>query len=290
MTLGLVGNPEKYEMREVAARLVSHATRRGVAVIADGDLADILSGLCPIADLSTLALCDAVIALGGDGTVLKAVHRVGFGGAPVLGVNLGTLGFLAEVPVEQLEVAVDEVIRGSVLLESRCALEVVLPDGAVVRALNEVVLDKHGASRMITMEARIDGQYLNTYVADGLIIATPTGSTAYSLSAGGPIVSPTSNVFVITPLAPHTLTARPLVVPDTSVIELTITPDLPFASLAADGVDHVVPSGTPIVIRRSSRSATFLHRPGISHFDILRAKLLWGRDARAAASKRAFRK
>ncbi len=289
MTLGLVGNPEKYAMRDVAAQLVAHATRRGVEVIADGDLAATLGGVCAV-DGTRIPSCDTVIALGGDGTVLKAVHRVGFSGAPVLGVNLGTLGFLAEVPVEELEAALDEVIDGTMVLESRCAIETSLPDGTLVRALNEIVLDKRGASHMITMDARVDGQYLNTYVADGLIVATPTGSTAYSLSAGGPIVSPTSNVFVITPLAPHALTVRPYVLPDSSVIELTVATDLPTISLAADGSDYVVPTGAPITIRRSPRAAKFLRRPGVSHFDILRAKLLWGRDARAAASKRAFRR
>lgn len=287
MLIALIANPQKESMPAVAARLVNAVRAAGSDVVADAALATVLKGVCTFSD--KLDECDAAIALGGDGTVLQAVHRVGFAGVPLCGINLGTLGFLAEVPVEEMEIAIDEIIGGAMVSEARTFLVADSGTPPAQMALNEIVIDKRGASRMIQIDIDVDGMYLNTYIADGIIVATPTGSTAYSLSAGGPIVAPASRDFVITPLAPHALTARPLIVPDSSKITITARSDRGTIVLSADGIDTPLASSARIEIRRADTSVTFLRRPGVSNYDVLRAKLLWGKDARGEASKKMFR-
>lgn len=288
MKFALIGSVDKYNLVDVAAQLVAVAHAHGAEIVADAELAGALNGVCPVEE--HLETCDAAIALGGDGTVLKAVHRVGFAGVPVMGVNLGTLGFLAEVPIEEMDVAIAEIVSGDVVREERSFLvaETAGPRRSL-RALNEIVIDRRGASHMIQVDMSVDGMYLNTYIADGIIISTPTGSTAYSMSAGGPIVSPASRDLVITPLAPHALTARPLVVPDSVIITITAKSNHGSVALSADGYDYDLASPADIEIRLASSSVTFLRRRGVSNYDVLRAKLLWGKDARGVASKQVFR-
>ncbi len=288
MKLALIGSPDKYNLASVAEDVVRIARAHGADVVIDAELAGMLGGTCAVE--AHLEQCDAALALGGDGTVLKAVHRVGFAGVPVMGVNLGTLGFLAEVPIEELDVALGEVIRGDVVREERTYL-VAEAEGPrrSIRALNEIVIDRRGSSSMIQVDMSVDDMYLNTYVADGVVIATPTGSTAYSLSAGGPIVAPSSRDFVITPIAPHTLTARPLVLPDTAIITITARSRHGNVALSADGYDSELSPTAIVEVRRASSTVTFLRRRGVSTWDVLRAKLLWGKDARGIASKQVFR-
>jgi NAD+ kinase len=223
---------------------------------------------------------------------MKAAHRVGFLGLPILGINLGTLGFLAEVPVEEMEPAITEVLRGKVSREERTLISATMSGKKKFStdALNEIVIDRRAGTRMIQLEMFVDGKFLNTYVADGIIVATPTGSTAYSLSAGGPIVSPASRVFVITPLAPHTLTARPFVVPDNVEIRIVASSDSQPMALFADGQEGcTLSSPATIVLKRATKTVTFIRRKNVSSYDILRAKLLWGKDVRAEISKKIFR-
>ncbi|HET7153709.1 MAG TPA: NAD(+)/NADH kinase [Candidatus Kapabacteria bacterium] len=294
MKFDLIGNPEKYNIATVAAELIALAKQKGAEVIADEDLGGIVGRKCKTASPKKLAsACDVAITLGGDGTVMKAAHRVGFLGLPILGINLGTLGFLAEVPLEEMGAAITELLNGKVDREERSLISATTSGKKKfsVDALNEIVIDRRAGTRMIQLEMFVDGKFLNTYVADGIIIATPTGSTAYSLSAGGPIVSPASRVFIITPLAPHTLTARPFVVPDTVEIRIAARSDSQPMALFADGQEGcTLSSPATIVLRRSKKTVTFIRRKNISSYDILRAKLLWGKDVRAEISKTLFRK
>jgi len=295
MTFALIGNSDKSNLQRVAAALIAFATQKGARVIADEDLTEIVRGICETAPPKKLAAaCDIAITLGGDGTVMKAAHRVGFLGLPILGINIGTLGFLAEVPVEEMKRAITEVLRGNVDREERTLISARATSGKKIftaNALNEIVIDRRASTRMIRMETYINDKYLNTYVGDGIIVATPTGSTAYSLSAGGPIVSPGSRVFIITSLAPHALTARPFIVPDDDEIRMIVYSEAGSFSLSADGQEGCsLTSPATVILRRSEKAVTFIRRKNITSYDILRAKLLWGKDARAEASKKVFRK
>ncbi len=290
MTFALLGNSRKPRFREAAEKLIAYAKRKGVRVFVDEELRDAVKTKCPVAPPAELAKsCDVAITLGGDGTVMKAAHRVGFLGLPILGINTGTLGFLAAAPVREMTQTIDDVLNGNVVREERACITATLGGAGSNRAnaINEIVVERRAAMRMIRVEMHVDEKYLNTYFADGVIIATPTGSTAYSLAAGGPIVSTSSNVFLITPLAPHTLTARPLIVPDSVTIRMVVNADSETCSMIADGQGSN-PLITPAVIhlRRAKKSVIFIRRKTVTEYDILRAKLLWGKDTRAAGRRR----
>lgn len=223
---------------------------------------------------------DAIVSFGGDGTMLAAAKQFSANELPIMGVNLGKLGFLAEFSVGELEDGFNALHKGDFIIEDRTLLEIILQDDSVF-ALNDFVIHKHDFARMITIDAMIDGVPVAEYHADGLIIATPTGSTAYSLSSGGPIVAPNCNVVVITPVSPHSLNMRPLVVPDTAEIALTPGKESGVTSLVADGqnVCALEPAQT-VIIRKSERVVKLLKRVQNSYYDLLKNKLLWSIHAK----------
>jgi NAD+ kinase len=225
--------------------------------------------------------CDLLVVLGGDGTLLAAAREIGRQPVPIVAVNLGTLGFLTEINVDELYPALEQVLDGTAAAVSRMRLEVVARRGAQVtgryQALNDAVISKNALSRMIDVEARADGEDVTTYHADGLIVATPTGSTAYSLSAGGPLLLPGTDVIVLTPICPHSLNQRPLVLPKSSRVELTVRTRGGEVSLTVDGQEGLeLQDGDVIEITRSEFPVYIIASPSRTRFEILRAKLRWG--------------
>ncbi|MGQ9852072.1 MAG: NAD(+)/NADH kinase, partial [Candidatus Oleimicrobiaceae bacterium] len=241
MTLGIVANIIKPMVREVIPRLVRWLDKRHTPFLLAQDIRQVIDpGIAPSgwADLEELGRrSDVVIAFGGDGTFLAVARAVGQLGVPILGVNLGGLGFLADVRIEELYPCLEDLLAGQYDVIERMLLRAAVLDTPerVFYALNDVVIDKGGSPRIIEIGMHVDDVYFNTYVADGLIVATPTGSTAYSLAAGGPIVIPTMRVVIITPLCPHSLSARPVVIPPESVVRVAATTDDQHVNLTADG-------------------------------------------------------
>ena len=226
---------------------------------------------------------DFVISMGGDGTFLKAASRVREKQIPILGVNMGRLGFLADVCPEDIERCVDALHKDDFSIESRALIEV-STDGEPLEgfncALNDVAILKRDTASMISVRASINGQYLNTYQADGLVISTPTGSTAYSLSNGGPIIVPGTKVFSMTAVAPHSLNVRPIVLADSSVIELDVESRSHSFLVAIDGRSEKCKEGTKLTLRRASYDIHVVKRPDHRYFNALREKMMWGVDAR----------
>jgi NAD+ kinase len=226
---------------------------------------------------------DVVLSLGGDGTFLETLAYVRNSEIPVLGINTGRLGFLANVAKTEINAAIDALIAGKYTIEKRALLSVTKPEklfGEVNYGLNELTILKKDTSSMITIHAYINGDYLNSYFADGLIIATPTGSTAYSLSCGGPLVMPGSQNFVITPIAPHNLNVRPLVISDNNVITLKVEGRSPNYLVSLDYKSEVIDSTNEIVLQKADFSMNLIKLENQHFFNTIRNKLLWGLDKR----------
>lgn len=225
---------------------------------------------------------DLLVVLGGDGTLLAVAREVGSRAVPVLGVNLGTLGFLSAVGLDELGSALDPILHGEGRIESRMRLDVELERaaGEPLRylALNDAVINHGALARIIDLETRADGSELTTYHADGLIVSTPTGSTAYSLSAGGPILEPGLRAVVLTPICPHTLTQRPIVLPETACIEVRVQGRRhDDVQLTVDGQAGVrVGEGDVVRVRRSPHPLHLVVSPDQTRFQVLREKLHWG--------------
>jgi NAD+ kinase len=223
-----------------------------------------------------------VVVLGGDGTLLGAARRVGRYGVPILGVNLGGLGFLTCIPLARMYPVVETMIQNGLGVETRVMLEArVTRDGREAirfEVLNDVVINKGALARIIDLDVTINDNFLTTFRADGLIVSTATGSTAYNLSAGGPILYPTSESFVLTPICPFTLTNRPIIVPDRAVIDITLGKESEeTVILTFDGqVGFDLLHGDVVTIRKSNEKITLFKSPDHSYFEILRTKLMWG--------------
>jgi len=227
------------------------------------------------------SLSDLIIVLGGDGTLISTCRLVADKGVPVLGVNIGGLGFLAEIPVEKLYEMLEIVLTGNCPIEERLMLRAqVLRHGALIaeyNVLNEVVVNKAALARIIDLETYINQSYVTTFKADGLIISTPTGSTAYSLSAGGPVLYPTLDNMVVTPICPHTLTNRPIVLAGNSIIEVILRSPTERVYLTLDGqIGFSVMQNDTIVVEKSPFKTRLLIPCDRDYFEILREKLKWG--------------
>lgn len=226
---------------------------------------------------------DMVISLGGDGTFLSAASRVGDKGIPILGINTGRLGFLSDISPEELEDTFDEIVNHHYTVEERSVLQLISDEPKLQKesfALNEIAVMKHDSSSMISIYTTVNGAYLHTYQADGLIVATPTGSTAYSLSVGGPIMVPHSNTIALTPIAPHSLNVRPLVMRDDWEISLKVESRSHNYLVAIDGRSVSCQEGIQLTIRRAPYSIKVVKRYNHVFFNTLRQKLMWGADKR----------
>jgi NAD+ kinase len=226
---------------------------------------------------------DFAISMGGDGTLLKTASRVRDKQIPIVGVNMGRLGFLADVSADHVEACLDALYRGDYSVEDRALIHVETngePIEGYPFALNDVAILKRDSASMISIRATINGEYLTTYQADGLIVSTPTGSTAYSLSNGGPIIVPRTGVMLMTAVAPHSLNVRPIVLPDTAQIELTVSSRSHTFLVAIDGRSGKLPEGTTLRLTRAPYQLKVVKRSGTRYFSTLREKLMWGVDTR----------
>jgi NAD+ kinase len=280
-TVGICVKRDQPQVAERVATLEEWLRDRGVEVLLDREAAHWLArNGAELEDLA--ARVDLLIVLGGDGTLLAAARAIGERGVPLLGVNLGTLGFLAETSSDELYDALEQAFAGRLVVAARMRLDVEVERGGQVveryLALNDAVIGKSALSRMIDLETRADGSYVTTYHSDGLIVATPTGSSAYSLSAGGPLLLPESEAIVLTPICPHSLTQRPLVLPDRHRIEILVLDtrggDI---HLTVDGQVGVrLDQGDRVIVARSAHPARLLASPHRSPFAVMREKLRWG--------------
>ena len=226
---------------------------------------------------------DLFVSIGGDGTLLETVRRVGDSKTPILGVNTGRLGFLASTPFEEFELALDKVLKGEFQIDWRTLVKAETKMdlfGKDNYALNEVSIHKSATSSMVVIHAYLDDFFLNTYWADGLIISTPTGSTGYSLSAGGPIIAPSTNNLIITPIAPHNLNVRPLVISDARTVTLRIESTDPSFLVSLDSQSKIVSSKVEINVSKAEFEVGLVRFEAHDYFDTLRSKLMWGIDRR----------
>lgn len=283
--VAILGRYDDPRVADPMSTLVTHLTKAGIEVIAaKQNSLDLPMTRLPEADLAANA--DLMIAVGGDGTMLYAGNLSRVHDIPLLGINRGRLGFLADVSPDQMLDSVDHILNGEYSCETRLLLDASLArgDGTTVTAtaLNDVVLQRRETGRMVDIVASIDGKYLNTHSGDGLIVATPTGSTAYALSCGGPIIEPKLDAVVIVPICPHTLTDRPVVVPASQGIEIRVLErEDTKAEVTIDGHSiGEIGAADRLTISAAAGRIRLIHPPGYDFFGILRSKLFWGRDSR----------
>jgi NAD+ kinase len=268
--VAVLGRRDDARVAEPMSVLIGHLTEAGIEVLAEDQVAQ----------------ADLVIAIGGDGTMLYASSLTRQNDIPLLGINCGRLGFLADVTTDDMLSSVDHILAGNYTIESRLMLSAELQraNGDIVTAIafNDVVLQRSETGRMVDFETSVAGQFVNTHSGDGLIVATPTGSTAYALSCGGPIVEPHLDAMVVVPICPHTLTDRPLVIASSQPIRIRLLDrEQTAAAVAIDGhsIGPICPDDTMTISAAETR-IRLIHPPGYDFYGILRSKLLWGRDNR----------
>ncbi|MBW2558924.1 MAG: NAD(+)/NADH kinase [Deltaproteobacteria bacterium] len=273
--VGIIANSDKEKAAEYSLRLGRWLSDRGLEVFFEEEIAKKtdMPGI-PRSDLASRV--DLIVVFGGDGTLLMAA-RVAMGSdVPVLGVNLGEFGFMTVINLNEMLTAMEIVLEGGCSISRRMMLSVSL-EGVEYPALNDVVINRGNLSRMVNLETFVDGKYLSTFKADGLIISTPTGSTAYSLSSGGPIVLPELDSIIINPICPHTLTNRPILLPPDSAIEVIVWTKEGEASMTLDGQDlFILKSGDRVSINKSKKYINLVESPYRDYLEILRTKLGWG--------------
>lgn len=280
-TIGLLGNAQKAGCArsvQAAARLIQRAGRRVACDAITAGLAGLKCAVCP--DAATLAKeVDLLIVFGGDGTMLHTARQIAGTRTPMLGVNIGGLGFLTAVPSGQLGTALKRVWQGEFRYESRALIEATgIGGGKKIKAtaLNDIVISRGAASRLIALDVSVNGEPITRYRCDGLIISSPTGSTAYSLAAGGAIVLPTAEVFALTPICPHALSNRSIILPLSATIRMKAIKTEPATFLNADGqIVGELANGDQITIRRSRSAVRLLHLADSSFLEALRRKLHW---------------
>ena len=283
--IALVGRQTDARVAEPMRTLAAHLTKAGAIVSA----ADTLALDLPVSRIAEDELCsnaDLIIAIGGDGTMLHASRLARETGTPILGVNRGRLGFLADITPDEMLQSVDQVLAGNYLRDTRLLLKAILTmasgDKASEYGLNDVAVQRRGAGGMVDFSTSVSGRYVNTHSGDGLIVATPTGSTAYALSCGGPIIEPQLDAVALVPICPHTLTDRPIVIPANQTIDIILLErDSTRAEVTVDGIHlGTLGPGDTLQVVTADKRITLLHPPGHDFYGILRSKLFWGRDSR----------
>lgn len=280
--IGVVARQDRPDARDVVRELTRWLAARGREVVVDQETAALLTAGAQAIEREALPeAVDLIVVLGGDGTLLSVARLVDGRPVPILGVNLGGLGFLTATTLEALYSALDAVLRGEYSAEERMMLAATLSRaGSVIAeylALNDVVVAKGALGRIVDLQVAVDTQLMSAYRADGLIIATPTGSTAYNLSAAGPILFPTMDAVVLTPICSHALTNRPIVLPGSARVEVTLLTDTPDVVLSVDG--QAGPPVTPkdvVAVHRAGARIRLIRDPQKTYFEVLRAKLKWG--------------
>lgn len=280
--VGIALKPNKPEAGLVVQELIAWLRQRDREVLLDPEAAAACPACGPGRTRDEVAAqADLIVVLGGDGTILALSRLIGSRQVPILGVNLGGLGFLTEIALPELFAALEAVLKAEYAVSNRRMLAAeVRRAGAEVgafEALNDFVITKTAPSRIVELETFVNGEYVATYRADGLIVASPTGSTAYCLSAGGPILYPTLPALVLIPICPHTLTNRPLVLPDSATLEVVQRSPGEDVHLTVDGqVDVALQYRDSVVVRRSPNVIRLVKSPKLNYFELLRTKLRWG--------------
>jgi NAD+ kinase len=274
-SVSIVIKPNHAEALETAGELTDWLGSRGIQKVSQ-----IFSDQTEVTELDPNA--DLVVVLGGDGTMISTARLFGDAEMPVLGVNYGSLGYLTEFRIEEMYSAIEAILVGDYVVNRREMLDAEHwrenDRIATGRVLNDVVINKSALARIIEIDVHLDGLFVNSFRADGLIVATPTGSTAYNLSAGGPIIYPSMNAIVVTPICPFTLTNRPIVVPDSAEIELQVMNETEGVVLTLDGqTGFSMLAGDRVIIRKSKTTFNLVEPPNRNYFDVLRNKLKWGR-------------
>ncbi len=280
--VGIISKPNKAEVREVVPPLLDWLKKRSIEFSIDEETGFNLGTSQNCMSRSELAArVDLLVVLGGDGTLLAAARALDRRPVPILAVNLGGLGFLTVVSREELCPTLEQVLAGNFRTERRVQVEAEIVRGDKVTAsflaLNDIVVNKGAIARILDFDVRVDGNFVSIYKSDGLIVSTPTGSTAYSLAAGGPVTAPSVAAFIITPICAHTLTNRPLVLPDSATIEIVVKSEKESAHLTVDGqVGVAIESEDVVRIRKSPSWVELIQSPHKNYFEILRQKLKWG--------------
>ena len=286
--IGIVLKPHQPDALKTICELVEWLGKRGIALSGGPEIEREQIEHATGCSVETVAVdklpssVDLILVLGGDGTMIATARLIGDREVPVMGVNFGGLGYLAEFRIEELYTALEAILAGNYRLDRRVMLAVELLRGndpvTTHQVLNDVVINKSALARIIEIEAYLNQQFVNSFRADGLIISTPTGSTAYNLSAGGPVIFPSMNAVVITPICPFTLSNRPIVVPDDAVIELRLKTEQEDVALTLDGqAGFPLKVENRVVIRKSRTTFNLVQPMNRNYFDVLRDKLRWGR-------------
>jgi NAD+ kinase len=286
-TVGVVVKPNHDEAWKTACELSDWLEKRGIALVGQPRVQDegTQAADCHIGKVDDERFADEsdlIVVLGGDGTMIATARLVGDSDALVLGINYGSLGYLTDFRIEEMFPALEAIFEGEYEIDRRVMLHAEHWRGeemlATGRVLNDVVINKAALARIIEIEVSLNELFVNSFRADGLIISTPTGSTAYNLSAGGPIIYPSMNAVVLTPICPFTLTNRPIVVPDDAVIELKLEKENEGVVLTLDGqIGYTMQADDRVRIRKSRTTFNLVHPPNRNYFDVLRNKLKWGR-------------
>ncbi len=289
MTFGIKGNIAKKEIASIAYMLIKELKKKSVDYCVDKDIARLVKQKHKfqiprkfiLNDSEIARKSDYIISIGGDGTFLATAKLVGNKNIPIIGVNLGKLGFLAETSTTQIAKFVTSVIKGKFKIDERTVISAKTPGSSkTIYGMNEIVINQSGVVKTIEIQVYYNNQMVNSYHADGIIVSTPTGSTGYSLSAGGPIVYPKTAVFILSPLSPHTLTARPVILPDDGIFKVKVNSRVPV-NVIADGNSQIkLKSPAVIEIKKAPYKIKLLKSVNSNYFKILTRKLLWGEDKR----------
>jgi NAD+ kinase len=267
-------NRLKAQSKNIALGIIEYLNSHGVQVVVDEEDAKTFN-LNSIADIDPSEIA-FTITLGGDGTILRAVHHFPELEAPILGVNLGSLGFMADIPITDIYPSLQEVLKNNYFVQERLMMKGQSIENEVCFALNEIAFHRAGNSSLVDLAIHVDGVYLNTFAADGVIISTPCGSTAYSLAAGGPIVSPELDAIVLTPISPHTISNRPIVISPKKEIQVQYISELKPVEVNADGLtDYQLKTGEVFYIKKADRKFRLVSLPHHDYYSTLRTKLGW---------------
>jgi NAD+ kinase len=284
-SFGVVAFKKTREIDGMCGRILAWSERGGVPVFFHPVLASSVQNAAYMcnSEAEFLAKSEALVSVGGDGTFLSTVHLSHFSGKPVIGVNMGGLGFLTDIGPEDLERGLDAMARGEYRTTARMLLEGrVVRDGAelkTVRALNDIFINRFDKPKLTAIRAWSGDEFITEFVSDGLIVSSPSGSTAYSLAAGGPIVDPDVKAFILTPICPHSLTERPIILPCDRQVRLVMSQKSSEVMLSADGIDTLqLTSGDEVIVSYRGDQTNLIQLSHRSHFDLLRSKLGWGKD------------
>ncbi len=290
LTFALFGNSYQARKSTPALEVITQLRAHGATILVDHDYHEFLTGECGL-DIdvdgtfgNACPQADYAVSIGGDGTFLKAATRVGPQQIPLIGINTGRLGFLAGVLPTDIKAAFNDIFSGKYTIEDHTAIEIKADNGAVINdcpyALNDIAVLKRAVASMITIHTTVDDEYLTTYQADGLVISTPTGSTAYSLSNGGPVIVPQTGTLCLTPVAPHSLNIRPIVISDNSTVRLSVSSRSHDYLAAIDGRSVTLTEDITVTIAKAPFTTHIIKRKGQTYFSSLREKMMWGADKR----------